>query len=134
MEYLVFFLSLLLYFWNRYGMFVLVPLVYSGVYFAIRWLGVKNKVLCLGLTLLCIPILFWLLLVRRNFFMADNASELWAMVAGSLSRVFTPSLANPWSFWSLLSMGMGLILCTVGIVKKRRMKQDQAAARDLPTR
>ncbi|KIQ30055.1 hypothetical protein RT97_18090 [Variovorax paradoxus] len=128
MEYLVVFLSLLLYFWQRHGLFIFVPLVYSIGYLLLGWIGVKTRILRLGLTLLCVPILFWSFLFRRSFFMAEDASEFWAMAVSLWHEVLTASPTNPWIICTTLSMAAGSILCSMGISKKRRTKQRQSAA------
>jgi hypothetical protein len=126
MDYLVIFLSFFLYFLQAYGSFIFVPLIYLIFYFAIRWAGVKTKTLCLGLTILCVPILLWSWLLR-SIFPVEDASELWTLVVGFWSDAFTPSPMTPLLAYTSLSMLAGGILCAVGITKKRQRNKSQAA-------
>ncbi|MDZ4360285.1 MAG: hypothetical protein U1B84_28370 [Variovorax sp.] len=126
MDYLVIFLSLALYFFQAYGFLILVPLIYAIFYFAIRWAGVKTKTLCAGLTLLCVPILFWLWLVGP-IFPIEDASELWTLAADLWSDAFTPSPMTPLLAYTSLSMLAGRILCALGIAKKRQRNKPPAA-------
>ena len=126
MEYLVAPLSLLLYFWQRYGLFIFVPLVYSIGYLLLGWVRVRSRILRFGLTLLLVPILFWLFLFRDVFFMAEDASEFWAMVVRLWREVLTALPTDPWTVCTLFSMVTGLILCGMGIAKKRHATQRQS--------
>ncbi|RQO48812.1 hypothetical protein DBV14_19325 [Variovorax sp. KBW07] len=127
MEYLVIFLSLFLYFLQTYGSFIFVPLIYLVFYFAIRWAGVKTKTLCLGLTILSVPILLWSLLLR-SIFSVEDASELWRRIVDILDDAFTFSSMTGVGVYTWLSMVVGAILCAAGIAKKRRQERFQAAA------
>lgn len=123
---LVIFFSLFLYFFANVGSFIFVPLIYLVFYFAIRWVGVKTKTLCLGLTILCLPILLWSLLLR-SLLLIEDTSGLWRRIVDILNDAFTFSSMTSVGVYTWLSMVAGAILCTVEITKKRRQKRIQAA-------
>ncbi|MBJ2158575.1 hypothetical protein [Variovorax sp. IB41] len=127
MDYHLIFLSLLEYFLQSYGFIIFAALVYSGAYVLLGWVRVRSRLLRLGLTLLCVPLLSWIFAFRHFFFSAENASEFWGMAVDAWREVFTAPSMVPWTVCTMFSMVTGLILCSVVITKKRHSKKRLSA-------
>lgn len=121
MDYSTSFLSIFLYFFQTYSLFIFIPIVYLIGYFLLRWIGVKTKTLCLGLTFLCVPILFWFLL-HRSIFHAGSVMRIGEIVVDSWRYAFTTPPMILWTLFNLLSMAAGGALCAVAMAKKRQQK------------
>lgn len=121
MDYPTPFLAFLLYFFQTYSLFIFIPIVYLSAYFLIKLIGTKTKTLCLGLTFLCVPILFWFLL-HRSIFHSGSVLKIWAIVVDSWRYAFITSSTIFWTVFNLLSMAAGGALCAAGIAKKRQQK------------
>jgi hypothetical protein len=126
MDYHLIFLSLLVYFLQSYGFIILAALAYSSAYFLLGWVRVRPRLLRLGLTLLFVPLLFWIF-AFRSFFSAKDASEFWGMAMDAWREVFTAPSMLPWTVCTMLSMVTGSILCSVVIAKKRHSKERLSA-------